>query len=164
MPDKGKKCVCLKSILHFVANRFRPNLDWLWIMSGEWHFCCLSYPTAMHGAIRTKIVSSWRIKCPSLLTDFNQTCTACCKWKNSSTTDVTVHPLQCEARQEWKPVLALWVKCTSLHTDFDQTCTACNVNAYLGLFIEAYYFWPQWGVCRFCILCFHKWEGHVTVI
>jgi hypothetical protein len=35
------------------------------------------------GEIGRKTVSAWRVKCPSLLTDFNIACTACSEWAGS---------------------------------------------------------------------------------
>jgi hypothetical protein len=46
-------------------------------MRREYRVVLLSVPTGMLGEIGRKSVSTSKLKCPSLQTDFNLTCTAC---------------------------------------------------------------------------------------
>jgi hypothetical protein len=70
-----------------------------------------------------KTVSASRVKCPSLLTDVNLTCTGCSACAVSDMWHISVTPLQCEGKYVQEAVSALRVKCPLLLCIFDQICT-----------------------------------------
>jgi hypothetical protein len=108
----------------FVTDRFRLNLERLYRVGRQCHVWCFPYPFAMPGEIGRKNFLASRTKCPSLLTDLVQICNEGIAWTGRARSDVSVTPLQCEAREGRKSVWAWRVQCRSLLTDFDQTCEA----------------------------------------
>jgi hypothetical protein len=87
-------------------------------------------PTAMRGRYGRKPASDSRVKCPSLLTDFNLTCISCSACAGSAIYNISVTPQQYEGKNDRKTVAASGVKCPSLLTDLNVTCT--SRNAYAG--------------------------------
>jgi hypothetical protein len=75
----------LKSKVSFVTARFRPNLHWLWRMGRECHVWCWSHPAAVWGQIGRKNIFRPKVKCPSLLPDFDQICSVCGALRGSDT-------------------------------------------------------------------------------
>jgi hypothetical protein len=70
-----------------------------------------------------------QVKCPSLVTDFNQTCTVWSAYVGSARCDISVTPLQRKERYE-KLIRHSRIKWASLLADFNQTCTVWS--AYVG--------------------------------
>jgi hypothetical protein len=77
----------------------------------------------MQGEIRRTVLAS-RVKCPSLLTNFNLSCTACNACSGRAMSHISVTWLQCAGRYRQKTVSACRVKCPPLPNDFNLTCTA----------------------------------------
>jgi hypothetical protein len=108
----------------FATDRFRSNLRSFWTTGRECSTCCLDCPSPMRGEIERKNCFGLKSKVPFLPTHFDQTCTASSPWAVSTMFDVSVTPLQWEARLGRKTVSARRVKCPPLLTEFTQTCTA----------------------------------------
>jgi hypothetical protein len=68
----------------------------------------------MEGKVDAKKFFVLQVECPSLLTDFNQTCSVC-----SACTAV-------EGEIQTKMYFGVEVECHSLLTDFNQTYTVCR--------------------------------------
>jgi hypothetical protein len=121
-----KSCCIVESKVPFSFDRFRPN--WLSLLTTGRECMMFCYLSPMRGEIG-KTLSACRVKCPSLWTDFDQTCSAsrACVW--SCRCDVSVIPLQCEGSYGRKTVTSSSVKCPSLLSDFDQTCTVCTARS-----------------------------------
>jgi hypothetical protein len=80
----------------------------------------------MEGEIGTRNYFGLQVKCPSLLNDFDQSCTYCTECTASVKSVDLVTPLLCQARKGRKTLPTSIVKRPSLGTDFDQTCPDCG--------------------------------------
>jgi hypothetical protein len=89
---RTKNCFDLMSKEPFITKRLRYLLCF-YHMSREYHVVLLSVPTSILRGIGTKKSIS-RVKCPSLLNDFNLTCSACTSWTFNTLRYYSVTPLQ----------------------------------------------------------------------
>jgi hypothetical protein len=119
-----KKSFSLRSKLHFVTDRCRPNLHCLYSTDSKHKVCCLSHPGAMRGQRGSKNCSATRIECPSLLPDFDQTYTGYKIRSGSARFSISVIPLQSQARHGGKTISDSRVNCRMLLTYVGQTRTA----------------------------------------
>jgi hypothetical protein len=82
----------------FITNRFRPNLHFVHRMCHGIYMWRFGRQPWLAGEIESKTLSSRRVKCPLLPTDFDQTFIASRVWEGAYIFDVSFGPLECEAR------------------------------------------------------------------
>jgi hypothetical protein len=120
--EVGKKnCFGLKSKVAFITARFRPNVQCLWGMCRQCHVWYTSHPAGMTGERITRNFLVWRVTWPSLLPEFDQTCSGCGGCRRTATCNIWVTPLLREARMGRNLLWASRVKCLSLLPDFYRT-------------------------------------------
>jgi hypothetical protein len=108
--DMEEKLLLVQEKLPFVRARFGPNERRLWGMVRQCHVSCLCHPAAVQGEVETENCSAWRVKCPSLLLDFGQTCVGCGAWSRSVTCHDRVTPAPIQGEIETKNCFALNTK------------------------------------------------------
>jgi hypothetical protein len=86
-------------------------------MGRENYLLCVSHPLQYEAIQGRKIFSASRVKCLSLQTDFDQTCTACGAWSESVMLDVSVTP-----ETHLFVYLAQWLK--QSQDDNDRMCSS----------------------------------------
>jgi hypothetical protein len=95
----------LKSNVPFVTERFRTKLLFFWEISCECHACYLNATLLIEVHVTDQNSSGIsRGKSTSLHTDISLTSTGVGAWDGSVTCDVSVNPLECEAKEERKTV------------------------------------------------------------
>jgi hypothetical protein len=92
--QRGETAMSAKKIA-FMIRRFQSNLHRLLRMRGEWQ---VSHISAIKGEKHTKNYFGLQEKCPTLFTDFNQTCNVCNTRVGNARCDVSNNPQQCESR------------------------------------------------------------------
>jgi hypothetical protein len=117
----------------FITDPFQPNLHCKWRTRSECHVVYFSHPTAMRGEIGRITLSAARVRCLSLLTAFNLTCTHFSAYAGSAMWHISVNSLQCEGIHGRESVSSSRLKCPSLMIDFNLPGTARDACAGCGM-------------------------------